>query len=153
MKKIKLMFAFLAICFAAVSCIDKEEVKDAYIPGKWKATSYSYSHYVNGKLVSSETNYYADYSEYFQFNADGTGQHVYTEDTGSGSEVGTIKSWVLLGNQLVVTFDEDPDWDDITVNFIINTLNRSDMEFSVFVEETEDGDKIRKEFKYTLRKI
>lgn len=148
MKIFKMMFALLAICLASVSC-EKNEMKDSNLYGKWKAIEYSELYYQNDKLIESYSDYYADFNEYYQFNGDGTGQHVIS--IGSESMVGTIKSWILLDKELVLTFEDDDEWGDGTINFKINEMTRTYLQISVFEEDGEKGEKY--EYRYALKKL
>ena len=141
------MLAVIATLFTAVSCLEKDNLNESNIYGKWMATEWSLHEYVNEKLTESTTHYAeSDYNIYYQFTNDGKGQYVEIEE--GYPYVKEIKSWVLLDDSLVIAY-EDGD----TETFKITYLNRSDLQMSEIDEYTEDGQKFKDIYSITLKKI
>ena len=148
MKLFKVMVAVLATGLMFVSCKkDDDALKESNLVGKWKATELSWVYYEDGIKKSSETDFFIDHGRYFQFNANGTGQDLYT--AGNASETYAIKSWLLMGDELILTFEDDY----YNENYRVEELTSTTMKLTVTEELIEEGVKLKGVYYYTFVKI
>lgn len=92
------------VALACVSCTkDDATLSDSTLVGKWMAVELKVEYLQDGKVLGSETDNCVNYSRLFQFNADGTGQDI--EKEGNSSQTYAIKSWVLMGDELILTYE------------------------------------------------
>lgn len=144
-----LSLCLLMLCGMS-SCRENDSAtKEELLVGKWKSTKVDYLDYENGKLVFEESEKCLSWYVAMDFRDNGTGTIVQTEDGGAGVYVEEIKSWTIMGEDLIITFDSG----EVDEPSEIIELNNKSMILKYVDEETYNSIKYRYEFIYYFTKI
>lgn len=134
------------------SCKDDEQTsttKEDLLVGKWKSTKVDFLDYENGKLVYEESEKCISWYMAMDFRDNGTGTIVETEDGGAEVYVEEIKSWTIMGEDLIITFDSG----EVNEPLEIIELNNKSMILKFVDEETYNSIKYRYEDIYYYTRI
>lgn len=144
----------LSICMLMLcgmsSCRENDSAtKEELLVGKWKSTKVDLLDYENGKLVYEVSEKCISWYMAMDFRDNGTGTIVKTEDGGAEVSVEEIKSWTIMGETLIITFDSG----EVDEPIEIIELNNKSMILKFFDEETYNSSKYRYEDIYYFTKI
>ncbi|MBR0333359.1 MAG: lipocalin family protein [Bacteroidales bacterium] len=147
------IFFMLSLCMLMLcgmsSCRDDSATKEELLVGKWKSTKVDYLEYENGKLVYEESQKCISWYLAMDFRDNGTGTIVENEDGGAEVYVEEIKSWTIMGEDLIITFDSG----EVDEPSEIIELNNKSMILKFVDEETYNNIKLRYEAIYYFTKI
>lgn len=144
-----LSLCLLMLCGMS-SCRENDSAtNEELLVGKWKSTKVDDLHYENGKLAYEKSEKCISWYYAFDFRDNGTGTIVETEDGGAEVYVEEIKSWTIMGEDLIITFDSG----EANEPLEIIELNNKSMILKSVDEETYNSSKYRYEEIYYFTKI